>query len=129
MSPFEESLYDYTSALLQGLCRNPFQLGHRVGENGEIFMRAKVDPADYDELAYSDAYPGIRGVLGRWGAIRPQPNGRPCQVSFNLYDPRTDGIEFRAPTTPDPSIGPVAARGPAPAAPPRRRTGQTGRPR
>jgi hypothetical protein len=88
-------LYDYATAILQGVCRDRFDLGHLTSANGEIFLRARLAPRDLDDLAYADAYAGIRAVLARWGAIHQDGSGQPLRIRFNFHDPRSDDVEFQ----------------------------------
>ncbi len=93
-------LYEYTTELLRGICRRPFRLAHLTSTSGEIFLRAKLDPADLDELAYADAYPGMRAVLARWGELQVDAAGQPLRIRFNFYDPRNEGLAFGRAVTP-----------------------------
>jgi hypothetical protein len=93
-------LYDYATALLQGVCRRPFSLGSLPSADGVVFLRAKLDPADLDELAYADAYAGMRAVLSRWGGIRQDATGQPFRIRFNFYDERNDDVAFEQPVAP-----------------------------
>jgi hypothetical protein len=119
-------LYDYATALLKGMCRRPFSLGDLPSENGMVFLRAKLDPADLDELAFADAYAGMRAVLSRWGAVHEDANGQPFRIRFNFYDPRNDDVEFQPPVAP--AAAPAARMAAAPARPPaRKRASRRGR--
>jgi hypothetical protein len=110
-------LYDYATDLLQGICRRSFSLGHLTSSNGDIFLRAKLDLTDLDELAYADAYAGVRAVLSRWGAVRLDSAGQPFRIRFNFYDPRNDDVEFEpaiaAAATPEAQIAAAPKERPA----------------
>jgi len=85
---FLERLRVFAGSLLRDLCRDPDELALATYVNSEktIFLRAKLSRADFDAIYAKDLQVALSAVFARVGALRTDPNGKPFEVFFQLYD-------------------------------------------